>query len=381
MSQTVIEVGPTMISGPNTAPAEWVSVALECIDDDLALLDEQLISVQDLWQDVIRVVGGDEPDTLVVVCPTWWPSSRTGRIQAAAQAVAATVIMLQRTALLCQAAAPRATIVESAGDLVVVTHPDVQPLVLARQGDVATTSQAVAAAVGRSTVVLIDAPDLDPLAARLTRLLRDNGIEVSVASEDAVRRAGSRSRQSAEDTPPVATRRERRPRTAATLIGVVSAAAVAVGGIAVHDEATPTALLVEGRVGMVVPADWPVRRVTSGPGSARVQIASPTHGDVALHLTQSAGGPDPGLAATADALHAALDEETDGVFADFRPVDHRAGRDAVTYREIRPNHTVIWVVLVDGSVRIAIGCQSPIGGEHLVREVCDQAIRSAHAVR
>lgn len=382
MSDTVIEVGPATLSGPNRAPAEWVSTALECIDDDLALLDERLISVQDLWQDVMRVVAGDEPDTLVVVCPTWWPSSRTRRVREAAQTVAATVVALQRTAVLRQAAGTRrSTIVELAGDLLVVTHPDAEPLVIARQSDAATIAEAVVAAVGRSTVVLIDAPHPDPLVASITNLMRDNGIDVSVAEADAVRRAALRSRQNAEATPPGSARRERRSRTAVTLVGVASAAAVAVGGIAVHDETPPTALLVEGRVGMVVPADWPVRHVTSGPGSARVQIASPTHGAVALHLTQSAGGPDAGLAATADSLRAALDDQTDGVFADFKPTDQRAGRDAVTYREIRPNHTVAWAVLVDGSVRIAIGCQSPIGREHLVREVCDQAVRSVHAVR
>jgi len=52
----------------------------------------------------------------------------------------------------------------------------------------------------------------------------------------------------------------------------------------------------------------------------------------------------------------------------------------VTYREIRQDHHIAWIVLVDGSLRIAVGCQSAPGHEEAVREVCDEAIRSAHAV-
>lgn len=370
---TVVEVGPATICGPDDVPAEWISTALECVDDDIALLDERLISVPQLWQDVIRVAAGDVADTLVLICPTWWPPSRTGRVQKAAQTVAETVVILQRTALLRALAAPRrSTIVELAADLVVVTHPNARAIVVAHHGDVAMTAEAVAAAVGTSPVVLIDGPDT-VIADRL----RCNGIEVLEIDEDAVRREALRPRPRIEATP----RRERQPRRAAALVGLASAAAVAVGAIAVHGEARPTALLVEGRVGMVVPADWAVQHVTSGPGSARVQITSPAHRALALHLTQSIGDPEAGLAATADSLRMALDDETDGVFVDFTATGHRAGRDAVTYREVRPRHTVTWAVLVDGAVRIAIGCQSPPGGEHLVRSVCEQAIRSAHAVR
>ena len=37
-------------------------------------------------------------------------------------------------------------------------------------------------------------------------------------------------------------------------------------------------------------------------------------------------------------------------------------------------------MLTDDDVRIAIGCQSGPGREWLVRDACDQAIQSAHAV-
>jgi type VII secretion-associated protein (TIGR03931 family) len=52
----------------------------------------------------------------------------------------------------------------------------------------------------------------------------------------------------------------------------------------------------------------------------------------------------------------------------------------VTYREVRQDREIAWVVLVDKTVRIAIGCQSPRGHEQLVREACDRAVGSAHAV-
>ena len=55
-------------------------------------------------------------------------------------------------------------------------------------------------------------------------------------------------------------------------------------------------------------------------------------------------------------------------------------QSVVTYREIRADRHITWFVLIDESLRIAIGCQSAPGHEEAVREACDQAIRSAHAV-
>jgi type VII secretion-associated protein (TIGR03931 family) len=52
----------------------------------------------------------------------------------------------------------------------------------------------------------------------------------------------------------------------------------------------------------------------------------------------------------------------------------------VTYREVRASHQVRWTVLLDGAVRISVGCQSRPGGEDAVRDVCEQAVRSAHAI-
>ena len=52
-------------------------------------------------------------------------------------------------------------------------------------------------------------------------------------------------------------------------------------------DTAPTTFLVEGRVALTVPATWPTQRVIAGPGSARVQVTSPSDPEVALHVTQS----------------------------------------------------------------------------------------------
>ncbi|COX46026.1 hypothetical alanine and valine rich protein [Mycobacterium tuberculosis] len=52
----------------------------------------------------------------------------------------------------------------------------------------------------------------------------------------------------------------------------------------------------------------------------------------------------------------------------------------MTYREVRAGHQVRWTILLDGAVRISVGCQSGPGHEDLLREVCAQAVRSVHAV-
>jgi type VII secretion-associated protein (TIGR03931 family) len=139
-------------------------------------------------------------------------------------------------------------------------------------------------------------------------------------------------------------------------------------------------LLVEGRVGVMVPAQWVVERVTAGPGSARVQVVSPTDTDAAVHITQSPLAPHSSHEAEVESLRSMLSQQPNGVFVDFNPSDRRADQAVATYREVRTDHHVAWAVLIDKSMRIAIGCQSAPGHEAAVRDACDKAIRSAHAV-
>lgn len=156
-------------------------------------------------------------------------------------------------------------------------------------------------------------------------------------------------------------------------LNVLSRRAAPVGG------GVSTTFLVEGRVALEVPAQWPMQRVVAGPGSARVQVTSPSDPEVALHVTQSRVVVAT-LGATAESLKNVIDAEPAGVFVDFNPAGLSAGRTAVTYREVRASHDIRWTVLVDKAVRISIGCQSRHGHEHAVQQVCDQAVRSARAL-
>ncbi|MCV7124435.1 type VII secretion-associated protein, partial [Mycobacterium lacus] len=165
---------------------------------------------------------------------------------------------------------------------------------------------------------------------------------------------------------------------AAVVLAAPAAAALGRQGGA-PAQIAPTTFLVEGRMALTVPANWPVERVVAGPGSARVQVTSPSDPEVALHVTQSPVARET-LGGTAERLKRAIDAEPAGVFVDFNPAGVSAGRPAVTYREVRAAHQVRWTVLLDGAVRISVGCQSRPGGEDAVRAVCEQAVRTAHAV-
>ncbi|WP_156425209.1 type VII secretion-associated protein [Mycobacterium sp. GA-1285] len=375
MTHVVVEVGPAGIHGVNPVDAELVSLALEAIDDDLVLIDEDAVSVSGLWSELMGAAVGGAED-VVLVCPTWWPSARIDRVREAT--AAATVEVIGRTAALQRQI--RATVVEVAVEMVLVTRVGARAVVVANVDD--EVANRVVAAVG-SGPVLIDAPGIGgSLAGEIANRLRANGVEVRFADEGAVRRPGAGPPASG---PVIVGCDANQPRRAAVLAAVAATIVVVCGGFILGGggEGQPSSasnLLVEGRVQVTVPAAWPVQHITSGPGSARAQITSPSDDDVALHLTQSVGPPHTDLAQTAASLQSALAGEPGDVFVDFNAADTPAGRAGVTYRELRPDHHVAWTVLVDDGVRIAIGCQSAPGRESTVREVCDQAIRSAHAI-
>jgi type VII secretion-associated protein (TIGR03931 family) len=272
--------------------------------------------------------------------------------------------------------------VEMAPDFVVVRSPtgDVDVVAL---GD----TDALLAKIPTSMPALVDAPEGVGAADPLVDHLRANGIDATIAGRDWVRRAVATLRAPDEgrddDASPSA---KRGGRAIAVAAGTLVSAVVLCGGfVARHNvpEAIgdmPMTLLVEGRVGVMVPAQWGIQRITSGPGSARLQVVSRDDATVALHITQSSLAPEQSNEQLAQSLRRALSEEPEGVFTDFNPSDSRADRPVVTYREIRPDRRIVWFVQIDQSLRIAIGCQSRPGREEDVREVCDRAIRSAHAV-
>jgi type VII secretion-associated protein (TIGR03931 family) len=380
--------------------------ALDAIDDRVALVDESPVAVDSLWRTVLRSLDCGSRDGLIVVHPSWWPAARVGVIAAAARAVAGDpdrVVARPRSWLFIQESPEATVVVEIAERLVAVTGAEVVAVPRRTKPQLVADEVAGVIAGMMPAVVLLDAPSTVASAPALATLIADavraGGGQQVTEIDDArllqLARPALKARP-ASDEP--RTGRAGGPRSrvrrlgvrrlgglaaagvviAAAVPAVAALATVARHGVPVTDE-PPTTFLVEGRVALMVPANWPTQRVVGGPGSARVQVTSPSDPEVALHVTQS---PVVGetLSGTAERLKRAIDAEPAGVFVDFNPYEMSAGRPAVTYREVRAEHHVRWTVLLDGVVRISVGCQTRPGGEDAVRDVCEQAVRSAHAV-
>ena len=395
MTEVVVEVGPGTIRGSGDVAAELVSAALECIDDDIALVGEHPVALPHVWREVMRSAVGSSADRALLVCPAWWPSHRLSTVRDAATAATANIVVLQRARVLADKLPTRRwTMVEIAPDCVVVSHPGAAVAVIPRSSDPDAVVEAVAGEVDSATAVLVDAPTgvngADPLGVAIADRVRAGGVVVSVADQDWVLHTGVAmgSGQHRHESDAGGDERPwRDARVLLALVGTLAAIAALCGAVSIrHDDplappdGVPMTLLVEGRVGVKVPAQWSLQRITEGPGSARVQLVSPADNRTALHVTQTLLPTHQSLATTAESLLTALGEQPAGVFVEFNASDHRADRPAVTYREVRAERHIEWVVLVDDTVRIGIGCQSPADREDLVRHACDQAIQSAHVV-
>jgi type VII secretion-associated protein (TIGR03931 family) len=277
---------------------------------------------------------------------------------------------------------PGALIVEIAPHLVLTLHEGRPVGAESRSAAPGLVAEAVTRRVAGSSSVWVDGPAGVPgaaeLAAMITAALHTAGTPARIADGRQLRRTTTELANPGDDKPG-----ERRWRTAAAAaavaVGLGGIAATALWGPGAPRPEPPTTALVEGRVTTRIPVDWVVRHVTVGPGSARVEVASPHHAGALLHVTQ-ARVPTDDLAATAAALRTALDAQPPGVFVDFNPSDRRAGRMAVTYREVRSGHDITWTVVVDGGMRIGIGCQAPPGRRGDIDAVCDEAVRTARAI-
>jgi type VII secretion-associated protein (TIGR03931 family) len=400
----IIEAGPATVRRLGCATpcfdAAIVAAALDAIDDPVALVDEQPVAVDALWRAVLQSVLDGTQRRVAVVHPSWWAASRVNVVSAAAGQLADTVVTRRRSWLLGQASAdpPHATvIVEIAEHFVVITAAAV--VAESRRGQPTSVVESVTQVItGMATettsTVVIDAPatiaGASTLATMIADRVRRTCADLMVVYVDDARlqrlAVAAFSIPEEEDAPgPPRGGHGRRTRVRAALLvaAAASAATLAVGIGGRHSApapaAVPTTFLVEGRVALSVPAHWRVERVVGGPGSARVQVTSPSDPEVALHVTQSRVARET-LAAAAESLKRAIDAEPSGVFVDFNPSATSAGRPAVTYREVRPIHEIRWTVLLDGPVRISIGCQSRTGAQAAILDVCEQAVRSAHAV-
>ena len=386
MTESVVEIGPATVRGPSHAAQNLISTALECIDDEIAVLDEQPVAVAAVWRQVFHAVLPERVETAVLVCPTWWPSPRVERVREAAADRSTKVVVLLRAEALSGDVPGIPTVVEIAPEFVVVSREGSVVTAEPRVGRSAAIARSLAGGIGSATTVLVDAPvgvaGAGELARAICGLLRTGDTAVTTVHPDRVL-AATRGRRTPQAKSPQPRRRTRRIATPAAV--VVAAALFGVGLMfsPVTDESdrtsVPTTLLIEGRVALKVPALWAVQRITSGPGSARVQVMAPDNSTGVL-ITQSQVREGETLTATSATLRSALDHEQAGVFSQFDPDDRRADRPAATYRELRHGRQIDWVVFIDDTVRIGIGCQSAPGSEHAVRNVCEEAIRSAHAL-
>lgn len=362
----VVEVGPVTVRGPGSAAPQRSRQAIDCIDDPIALLDDRPLPVSRLWSDVLDGAAGGGGGPLAVVVPTWWPAARVEVLTAAARGLGAEVTVLRRAALL--GGDTRATVVELSSELVVIAAPGVSPSVLPRDDG------ALVDLLAGANEVIVDVPAaVAPPDPAVTARLRAAGAPLSFSDRTRVAVAAEQVCAVAPRPVPVARRRRRLPALFAGAALTVAAGAVLARAPA--EQVDATSILVEGRVAVRVPADWVAERLTDGPGSARVRVGPPG-GSTALHVTQSDSSTPVG-----DSLRRALEAEPPGVFTDFDADARVAGRPAVTYREHRAGTEITWAVVVDGALRIAIGCQSAAGHRHDVAGPCLEAVRSARAVR
>lgn len=396
----IIEAGPGTVRRLCCGAAETARDAVPALagmDDPVTLIDGQPVAVGALWSSVLRslVCADRSIESMLVVHPSWWSAFRVELIVAAAHMLCDDIVTRSR-AQLCTDGQDGQVLVEIAERLVAITGSGT--LAEPRSGSPEEVAEAVVrripVAYGAGTV-LIDGPigigGAAALAELISARLRAVRPEVTVELVDDSRLSHWAAVVAGPTQPsrPVPCDRGARRLPVLLTAGVLLSVAVAGAGgwhrrPASPGAETPMTFLVEGRVALQVPAQWPVQRISTGPGSARVAVISPSDPQVVLHVTQS---PAPGatLAATADSLKKALTQanadQSANVFVDFNPAAVSAGRPAVTYREVRTHHHVDWTVLIDGVVRVGIGCQSAPGRIDAVQAVCDQAVRSVRALR
>ena len=380
MTTAVVEVGPQAVRGPASAPREWVSVAIECVDDQIAVLGGRVVEMRRLWGDLLEMVVDQRVQTLVLVFPTWWSLARAELVADVARRLATEVVVLQRVSVADRE--DDTTLVELSDEFVVIAAPGAEVTVLPRGG------RDLAGFLGAASGVLIDLPaEVSPLAPALGAKLLADGVPVAYSRRQDLLRSVSAELARRDISESGRGKRRWRHRMSAVPTGVlVSLAAVAgvwaaqaLSGRPPAD--TATALVVEGRVAVRVPSLWDVERITSGPGSARVRVSVPGAESTALHLTQSAGSTSATNAQVAETLRRAAESERPGVFVDLDPEGSVGGRPAVTYRELRVGSETSWAVVADGSIRIAIGCQTPPGRADVIRDACVHAVQSAQVLQ
>ncbi|SKF62805.1 type VII secretion-associated protein [Mycobacteroides abscessus] len=444
-ARVAIEVTETAVrartaEGIQEAGRADVRSAVAALDDDMALLPGRVVPSRALWAALFESLLTDRNapvrlDSLALIHPTTWGPARRTLLSSAARMMAATLTVRSRAFALAE----RGVRADLSGRSLVVVEVSPKEVAVAlvgpgSDGEPAATvrhledrswetrsAADVARAVGRAVervvrderpgvaAILVDSADKDmgeAIVDAIDRIGLTPGVS-QVAVDSVFREMGQVARTSAfldqGVVEPVATRpasawtpgaparsAPRLPRWwPAAAIGL--AAAIVVTGVVLTVAATrsrqpvpaiATSLLVEGRVQLMVPAEWAVRRIPAGgAGSARVEVISPADPEAVVHVTQVRVKPAETLAATAETLRAAMEKEPQGAFTDFRADDRKMDRPAVTYTEVREGHDIAWTVLLDGDMRIGVGCQFKKDSYADVRQACELAIRTAHAIK
>ncbi len=382
------EIGPVVVrrlgDGVSTSDRALAAAVLEAGADPLAIVGDRVVRTEAAWRQVLGSLLVDVGEVRLIH-PTWWPPTQVAMLARSAAGVTTVVQTFARSAMTTPGACG-AVVIEIAPHVVILVR-DGEVIVgqtrSAPTEDVAdrVVQQVLAAGAPSASV---DAPAEVPgaveLAIDISKRLLAKGLRVD--------RVDPRQWMPPAQDPPEPERT--RPRASArgmtvVVIGAALAGAVGLWSLAWRGEHPPPGRdeagvpLHEGKVTVQIPEGWMVRRVTTGPGSRRVEVISPG-ARAALHLTQAPVVVDD-LADIADTLRAAVDSQPSGVFVEFNPADERAGRPAVTYREVREDHEIRWTVLLDNGIRIGIGCQSRLGAEPEIEPACERAVASARTLR
>lgn len=376
MTSTPVVFGPATVRGPCPVPAELVRAGLAAVDDQHTVVDDRMVEVDTVLGEIVRTAVGDACREIVLICPGWWPGTRLDRVRAAAAGQCSEVVVLQRPQVYRRAHPDVEVFVEFADEFVMAgaltDEPPAAALVVPRQADPA---DAVVSGLGEPTSVLIDVPTsvtgARAVATDIAARLRRGGTDVVVVGDRHLCRAAA---GPADVTSTVDVRHRALPWIVTAGLLAVSVSTWALLG---EPDRDTTVSVVEGRVVASVPAGWTVERVTAGTGSRRLQAVEPGS-DRAVLIVQSRAETD--LTATAATLDTALRRQDPDVFTTLRSPAERGGRTVIGYTETRTGREIDWAVFLDGTVRIAVGCQSPPGQAAQLRAACDAVIRSAHAI-
>lgn len=402
----VLELGPGVVrrlwpDGEVCADREAVSAALDEFEDGVVLIGDVAADVPSVWRRIAEPLCSPGYGSLVVVHPSWWPKRRIEHVveglrPLASSDGAAPVTAMSRARYFADSKRwsrdAAAVLIEIGAALITISDDSGLAAVLDRATGVDRIVDEALRPGGPLATVLIDVPagvpGADECADGVCKALADRGVRAYSTRVDEV--AAETMSGDSPDHPRVAGRVWRRLPRPRVVAAASAAAVLCAGGIAAaranrHQFVEPLAAddsrpVVEGRMSVRVPSGWKVETLTAGPGSRRIRATPSESGGVALHFTQSYVAGET-LVSTAETLERAMAAEAPGVFRDFDADGRRAGRWAVTYREVRGPRTVEWFVVVDGSTRIGVGCESPPDLEGQVRAACDDAVESAHEVR